>query len=100
MTDRERLYDKAPKKAIEKKLKDIIEKSQELREFRKYIIKSSEDENDKDNKAIKEIMEEWVKKDPTVSELLLGNNNIFDKNIIISEGEDEEIEIDEPEESK
>lgn len=101
MTDRERLYDKAPKKAIEKKLKDIIEKSEELREFRKYIIKSSEDENGKDIKAIKEIMEEWVEKDPTISELLLGNNNIFNNNSkYTSKDEKGKIEIDEPEESE
>lgn len=97
MTDRERLFDKGPKKKIEKKLKEIIENSQELRDFRNYVVKSVHDGNARDNNAIKEIIEEWVEKDPTISELLLGNN-IFNNNFDLK-NQDGEIDIDEPRES-
>lgn len=73
-TDRERLYDKKPKREIEKKLKDYIENCQELRDFSDYIFKAEIKDEKKNNSTIKEAVEEWIQKDPTIMSALMGSD--------------------------
>lgn len=72
MTDRERLYDKRPKKEIDKKLKDYFKESEELREFKNYIMKSVIATEKKDNASVKDAIENLLEKDPAMKKVLLG----------------------------